>query len=52
MFLIQKYFQKQSKEVEWFQTLQKRVDEKFKFFDFINNHMANFNKILGHFPKN
>jgi hypothetical protein len=51
MFLIQKYFQKQSKEVEWFQTLQKRVDEKFKFFDFINNHMANFNKILRTFSE-
>ena len=39
-------FNSSSKEVEYFETLQKRVDEKFKFFEFVHGHMKDFTKIL------
>ena len=46
MNFFQKLFTSSSKEVEYFQNLQKRVDEKYKFFEFIHGHMKDFTKIL------
>ena len=51
MNFFRKYLTTQSRDIEWFQTLQKRVDEKFKFFDSICSHMREFNKILKSFSE-
>ena len=51
MNFFRKYLTTQSRDIEWFQTLQKRVDEKFKFFDSICSHMREFNRILKTFSE-
>ena len=44
--IFQIFLPTQGKDVEWLQTLQQRVDEKFKFFENIHQNMREFNKIL------
>ena len=51
MNFFRKYLTTQSRDIEWFQTLQKRVDEKFKFFDSICSHMREFNRTLKTFSE-
>ena len=46
MNFLSKFFEAPAKDVVWFQTLQQRVDEKFKFFENISKTMYDFNKIL------
>ena len=46
MYFLSKILPTQAKDIEYVQTLQQRIDEKFKFFDTINQNMREFNKIL------
>ena len=46
MYFLSKLLPNQAKDVEYFQTLQQRIDEKFKFFETIYQNMREFNKIL------
>ena len=46
MYFLSRLLPSQGKDVEWFQTLQQRIDEKYKFFDTICQNMREFNKIL------
>ena len=46
MYFLSRLLPSQGKDVEWFQTLQQRIDEKYKFFDTVCQNMREFNKIL------
>ena len=46
MYFLSRLLPSQGKDVEWFQTLQQRIDEKYKFFDAVCQNMREFNKIL------
>ena len=46
MYFLSRLLPSQGKDVEWFQTLQQRIDEKYKFFDIVCQNMREFNKIL------
>ena len=51
MNFFRKYLTAQPKDIDRFQTLQKRVDEKFKFFVYFCSYMREFNKILKTFSE-
>ena len=46
MYFLSKLLPSQAKDVEYLQTLQQRIEEKFKFFDTVCQNMREFNKIL------
>jgi hypothetical protein len=46
MYFLSRLLPSKGKDVEWFQTLQQRIDEKYKFFDTVCQNMREFNKIL------
>ena len=51
MNILKNLFNSPTKDVDWFKTLQDRVNEKFNFFENIYNNIKEFNKIFKNFSE-